>query len=124
MRRSVTTKRNEIMISDCGMYCAAPGHSRRGDDRSEPLRSIMLEAGDRKRPPWVDLTVREENVTRVHAPSTVSIVEGANIRPRGDRSLWESAQAVFLDVRLTREFRLNASSVVRTGALEETYMDA
>ena len=118
--RSVTTERNEITISDCGRY-HAPGNSRGNSSGSDPLRGILLEASDRERPPRINLAIREENVGWVHAPSTISIVEGVDVGLRGDRPLWESIQTVLFNVRLAQELRLNAPVVVRISTLEETY---
>ena len=57
----------------------------RGDRSStDPLRSVLFEATDRKCSPGIDLTIREENVSWVHAPSTVSRVDGTDVRLSGD----------------------------------------
>lgn len=119
VRRSATTKKNGITISGCGRD-GASGHSRRNRTDPNPLRSILLEAGDRERPPRVDLAIGEEDVGWVHIPSAVTVDESRDVGLRGDRTLWKSAQTTFLEVLLTQELRLDASVVVRTSTLEET----
>lgn len=110
-----------MTVSDYGRY-GTPGHSRGDNGGSNPARGVLLEASDRKRSPRVDLAIREEDVGWIHEPSTVSFEEGANVGFRGDRSLWESAQAVLLDGCLAQELRLDALVVVRISTLEETYI--
>ena len=100
------------------------GHLRRDRNGTNPLWGVLLNATDRKRSPRVDLAIREENVGGVHMPSAVSFVEDIDWRFRGDCSLWERFQAVFLDILLRQEQGLNALVVVRISTLEETYPHA
>ena len=120
----VTTKRNSIMISDSEKWHDAPGHLRRDCSSTDPVRGVVLKTSDRKRSPRVNLAIREENVGWIHVPSTIGFVEDIDLRLRGDCSFWERAQAVFLDVILGQELRLNAMIVFGIIALEETYKHA
>ena len=54
-------------------------------------------------------------------PSTVSLVEGIDVRFIWDCSLWERVQAGLLLVLHSYELRLNTSVVVRISSLVETY---
>ena len=120
----VTTKRNSTMISDSGGYHDALGHLRRDRSSTDPFRGVLLKASDGKCSPRVDLAIRKEDVGWIHEPSTVSLVEGVDVRLRGDSSLWERAQAGLLLVFHAQELRLNASVVVGIGSLIETYPHA
>jgi hypothetical protein len=120
--RCITTERNSVMISDSRRYYNAQGNLRRDRDSTDPSRGVLLKASDRKCSPRIVLAICEENVGRVHVPPAVNFVESADVGLRGDRSLWESAQALLLKVIQSRELRLDASVVVRISTLEETYM--
>lgn len=100
--RSVTTERNGIAISDCRRRYTLR-HSRRDSSGSDPLRGVVLEAGNRLSPPRIYLAIREENVAGVHVPSTINTIEGLDVGSRGDRPLRESVQTISLDVFLGQE---------------------
>ena len=109
------------MISYSGRYYDALGHLHRDRSSTDPLRGVLLKTSNGKRPPRVNLAVREENVGWVHVPSAVSFVEGIDIRFRWNRSLGERAQTGLLLVIQSYELRLNTSVVVRISGLVETY---